>query len=174
MSNKDICLHVLIHFLRYRSADHCGAGFNIRRRGSAWIGGVVWYYSWPLCQIQPNQSTFHFTEDGCREKQCVSNLCTPASTQNSMYSRYLQLCLYIIFSFMCRHLELPYHWQIMKPNLQCLLPGETPDPSSIQHHLDTDSVFSITPVMGILSPAEEHEFLLTYCPKDVCALTHTA
>uniref|UniRef100_A0A673MAK0 DLEC1 cilia and flagella associated protein n=1 Tax=Sinocyclocheilus rhinocerous TaxID=307959 RepID=A0A673MAK0_9TELE len=48
------------------------------------------------------------------------------------------------------HLELPYHWQIMKPNLQCLLPGETPDPSSIQHHLDTDSVFSITPVMGIL------------------------
>uniref|UniRef100_A0A8C1K7E1 DLEC1 cilia and flagella associated protein n=1 Tax=Cyprinus carpio TaxID=7962 RepID=A0A8C1K7E1_CYPCA len=57
------------------------------------------------------------------------------------------------------NLELPYHWQIMKPNLQYLLPGETPDPSSIQHHLDTDSVFSITPVMGILSPAEEHEIL---------------
>uniref|UniRef100_A0A671RCN3 DLEC1 cilia and flagella associated protein n=1 Tax=Sinocyclocheilus anshuiensis TaxID=1608454 RepID=A0A671RCN3_9TELE len=70
------------------------------------------------------------------------------------------------------HLELPYHWQIMKPNLQCVLPEETLDPSSIQHHLDTDSVFSITPVMGILSPAQEHEFLLTYCPKDVCALTH--
>ncbi|XP_026105876.1 deleted in lung and esophageal cancer protein 1-like isoform X2 [Carassius auratus] len=65
------------------------------------------------------------------------------------------------------HLELPYRWQIMKPNLQCLLPGETPDPSSIQHHLDTDSVFSITPVMGNLSPAEEHEFLLTYCPTDL-------
>ncbi|XP_043082399.1 deleted in lung and esophageal cancer protein 1 isoform X2 [Puntigrus tetrazona] len=65
------------------------------------------------------------------------------------------------------HLELPYHWQIMKPNLQCLLPGETPDPSSIQHHLDRDSVFSITPVMGILSPAEEHEFLLSYSPKDL-------
>uniref|UniRef100_A0A672P0H5 DLEC1 cilia and flagella associated protein n=1 Tax=Sinocyclocheilus grahami TaxID=75366 RepID=A0A672P0H5_SINGR len=59
------------------------------------------------------------------------------------------------------HLELPYHWQIMKPNLQCLLPGETPDPSSIQHHLDTDSVFSITPVMGILSPAEEHDIMVS-------------
>ncbi|XP_051737688.1 deleted in lung and esophageal cancer protein 1 isoform X2 [Ctenopharyngodon idella] len=65
------------------------------------------------------------------------------------------------------HLELPYHWQIMKPNLQCLLPGEAPNPFSIQHHLDTDSVFSISPVMGILTPAQEHEFLLTYCPKDL-------
>ncbi|KAK9953364.1 hypothetical protein ABG768_017362 [Culter alburnus] len=65
------------------------------------------------------------------------------------------------------HLELPYHWQIMKPNLQCLLPGEALNPSSIQHHLDTDSVFSISPVMGILTPAQEHEFLLTYCPKDL-------
>ncbi|RXN09899.1 deleted in lung and esophageal cancer 1-like protein [Labeo rohita] len=65
------------------------------------------------------------------------------------------------------HLELPYHWQIVKPNLQCLLPEETPDPSRVQHHLDTDSVFSITPVMGILSPAQEHEFLLTFCPKNL-------
>ncbi|KAL1248695.1 hypothetical protein QQF64_022013, partial [Cirrhinus molitorella] len=65
------------------------------------------------------------------------------------------------------HLELPYHWQIMKPNLQCLLPEETPDPSRVQHHLDTDSGFSITPVMGILSPAQEHEFLLTFWPKDL-------
>ncbi|XP_073686554.1 deleted in lung and esophageal cancer protein 1 [Garra rufa] len=65
------------------------------------------------------------------------------------------------------HLELPYHWQIVKPNLQCLLPEETPDPSRVQHHLDTESVFSITPVMGILSPAQEHEFLLTFCPKDL-------
>lgn len=72
---------------------------------------------------------------------------------------------------MCKHLELPYHWQIMKPKLKCLLPEETLDPSSIQHHLNTDSVFSITPVMAILSPTQEHEFLLTYCPKDVCALT---
>ncbi|XP_056306524.1 deleted in lung and esophageal cancer protein 1 [Danio aesculapii] len=65
------------------------------------------------------------------------------------------------------HLELPYHWQIMKPSLQCLLPGETPDPSSIQHLLDTDSAFRISPAVGILNPAQEHEFLLTYVPKDI-------
>nr|XP_055038196.1 deleted in lung and esophageal cancer protein 1 isoform X1 [Misgurnus anguillicaudatus] len=65
------------------------------------------------------------------------------------------------------HLELPFHWQIMKPNLQSLFPGETPDPVTIQHHVDTDSVFSIRPDMGILAPGQEHEFLLTYSPHDL-------
>ncbi|KAI7792764.1 putative deleted in lung and esophageal cancer protein 1, partial [Triplophysa rosa] len=65
------------------------------------------------------------------------------------------------------HLKLPFHWQIMKPNLQSLFPGETPDVVTIQHHVDTDGVFSISPDMGILAPAQEHRFLLTYSPKDL-------
>ncbi|KAM6977672.1 deleted in lung and esophageal cancer protein 1 [Aplochiton taeniatus] len=63
------------------------------------------------------------------------------------------------------HLELPFHWQIMKPNLQPLLPGETPDPSRIQYHLATDEVFHVSPPTGVLAPLQEREFLITYCPK---------
>ncbi|XP_026793913.3 deleted in lung and esophageal cancer protein 1 isoform X1 [Pangasianodon hypophthalmus] len=65
------------------------------------------------------------------------------------------------------HLELPFHWRIMKPNLQCLLPGETPDPSCIQHHAATDNAFSISPATGLLDPAQECVFLLTYCPEEL-------
>ncbi|XP_051538782.1 deleted in lung and esophageal cancer protein 1-like [Myxocyprinus asiaticus] len=65
------------------------------------------------------------------------------------------------------HLELPFQWQIMKPNIQSHFPGETPDPSSIQYYVDTDCVFSISPAMGTLAPAEEHEFLFTYCPQEL-------
>ncbi|TRZ01250.1 hypothetical protein DNTS_035733, partial [Danionella cerebrum] len=64
-------------------------------------------------------------------------------------------------------LELPYQWQIMKPNLQCLLPEEAPDPSSLQLHLDGDGAFSISPDVGFLNAAEEHEFLLTFTPTDL-------
>ncbi|KAK3541455.1 hypothetical protein QTP86_025941 [Hemibagrus guttatus] len=63
------------------------------------------------------------------------------------------------------HLELPFHWRIMKPNLHCLLPGETPDPSCIQHHVATDNAFSISPATGLLAPAQECVFLLTYSPE---------
>ncbi|KAG7317632.1 hypothetical protein KOW79_018667 [Hemibagrus wyckioides] len=65
------------------------------------------------------------------------------------------------------HLELPFHWRIMKPNLQCLLPGETPDPSCIQHHVATDDAFSISPATGLLAPAQECVFLLTYSPNEL-------
>ncbi|KAI4901416.1 hypothetical protein NFI96_018546 [Prochilodus magdalenae] len=65
------------------------------------------------------------------------------------------------------HLELPFHWQIMKPNLQALLPGETPDPSCIHHHAATDNGFSISPATGLLGPALEHVFLLTYHPQEL-------
>ncbi|XP_017573141.2 deleted in lung and esophageal cancer protein 1 isoform X1 [Pygocentrus nattereri] len=65
------------------------------------------------------------------------------------------------------HLELPFHWQIMKPNLQALLPGETADPSCIQHHIATDNGFSISPSSGLLGPAQEHVFLLTYQPQEL-------
>ncbi|XP_038584685.1 deleted in lung and esophageal cancer protein 1 [Micropterus salmoides] len=65
------------------------------------------------------------------------------------------------------HLELPFHWRIMKPNLHPLLPGETPEPSHIQFHLATDDIFSISPVTGVLAPCQEEEFLFTFCPKEL-------
>ncbi|KAL7374309.1 hypothetical protein ABVT39_026064 [Epinephelus coioides] len=65
------------------------------------------------------------------------------------------------------HLELPFHWQIMEPNLHPLLPGETPEPSYIQSHLATDDVFQVSPLTGVLQPCEEQEFLFTFCPKEL-------
>nr|XP_046227112.1 deleted in lung and esophageal cancer protein 1 isoform X2 [Scatophagus argus] len=65
------------------------------------------------------------------------------------------------------HLELPFHWQIMKPNLCPLLPNETPEPSHIQFHLAADDVFHIRPQTGVLAPCQEEEFLFTFYPKEL-------
>ncbi|XP_041670632.1 deleted in lung and esophageal cancer protein 1 [Cheilinus undulatus] len=65
------------------------------------------------------------------------------------------------------HLELPYQWQIMKPNLRPLLPGETPEPSHIQFHPATDDVFQVSPTTGVLPPCQEVEFLLTFSPNEL-------
>ncbi|XP_075308844.1 deleted in lung and esophageal cancer protein 1 [Odontesthes bonariensis] len=65
------------------------------------------------------------------------------------------------------HLELPFHWQIMKPNLHPLLPGETPDSSYIQFHPATDDIFHISPSTGLLAPCQDQEFLFTFCPKEL-------
>uniref|UniRef100_A0A3B4UY15 DLEC1 cilia and flagella associated protein n=1 Tax=Seriola dumerili TaxID=41447 RepID=A0A3B4UY15_SERDU len=65
------------------------------------------------------------------------------------------------------HLELPFHWQILKPNLHPLLPGETPVPSHIQFHLATDDAFHVSPLTGLLAPCQDHEFLFTFCPKEL-------
>ncbi|XP_070298399.1 deleted in lung and esophageal cancer protein 1-like, partial [Salvelinus sp. IW2-2015] len=65
------------------------------------------------------------------------------------------------------HLELAFHWQIMQPNLQLLLPGEIPDPAHIQYHLANDDVFHVSPASGLLTPLQDHEFLLTYQPQQV-------
>ncbi|XP_062335007.1 deleted in lung and esophageal cancer protein 1 isoform X2 [Osmerus eperlanus] len=64
-------------------------------------------------------------------------------------------------------LELPFYWQIMKPNLQSLLPGENPDTSHIHYHLAIDLGFYVSPTTGILAPLQEHEFLLTYNPQEL-------
>uniref|UniRef100_A0A672HDS9 DLEC1 cilia and flagella associated protein n=1 Tax=Salarias fasciatus TaxID=181472 RepID=A0A672HDS9_SALFA len=65
------------------------------------------------------------------------------------------------------HLELPFFWQVMKPNLHPLLPGESPELSHIQFHLATDDVFHVSPSAGTLAPCQDREFLFTFCPKDV-------
>ncbi|XP_008295951.1 deleted in lung and esophageal cancer protein 1 [Stegastes partitus] len=65
------------------------------------------------------------------------------------------------------HLEFPFHWQVMKPNLHPLLPGEIPESSHIQLHHATDDVFSVSPISGLLAPCQEQEFLLTFSPTEL-------
>ncbi|XP_034024820.1 deleted in lung and esophageal cancer protein 1 [Thalassophryne amazonica] len=65
------------------------------------------------------------------------------------------------------HLELPFRWQIMKPNLYTLLPGEIPDPSHIQFHLSTDNAFHVSPTTGLLDPCQDNKFLFSFCPKQL-------
>ncbi|KAM9337193.1 deleted in lung and esophageal cancer protein 1 [Symphorus nematophorus] len=65
------------------------------------------------------------------------------------------------------HLELPFHWQIMKPNLHPLFPGETPESYHIQFHLATDDIFQVSPPAGVLAPCQEEEFTFTFAPKEL-------
>ncbi|XP_068199830.1 deleted in lung and esophageal cancer protein 1 [Antennarius striatus] len=65
------------------------------------------------------------------------------------------------------HLELPFSWGIMKPNLHPLLPRKIPEPSRSQFHLAEDDVFHISPPTGVLAPCQEQEFLFTFFPKEL-------
>uniref|UniRef100_W5MU66 DLEC1 cilia and flagella associated protein n=1 Tax=Lepisosteus oculatus TaxID=7918 RepID=W5MU66_LEPOC len=65
------------------------------------------------------------------------------------------------------HLELPFHWQIMKPNLQFLLPGEKIESMKIESQLATDGAFQINPTQGIFAPHQDHEFTLSYSPHEL-------
>ncbi|XP_069503787.1 deleted in lung and esophageal cancer protein 1 isoform X2 [Ambystoma mexicanum] len=65
------------------------------------------------------------------------------------------------------HVPLPFVWQVMKPNLQPLLPGESYDPEKISYYQDTETAFSILPSQGVLEPFQELWFVLTYAPKEL-------
>ncbi|XP_033914981.3 deleted in lung and esophageal cancer protein 1 isoform X1 [Acipenser ruthenus] len=65
------------------------------------------------------------------------------------------------------HLELPFHWQIMKPNLKPLMPGEAIEPDRIEYNLATDKAFNMSPGQGILAPHHDHDFILSYCPHEL-------
>uniref|UniRef100_A0A452FIH2 DLEC1 cilia and flagella associated protein n=1 Tax=Capra hircus TaxID=9925 RepID=A0A452FIH2_CAPHI len=64
------------------------------------------------------------------------------------------------------HVELAFHWQIVKPNLRSLMPGETYSTDSIKYHPDRETAFCITPKMGVLSPHTDHEFILSFSPQE--------
>ncbi|KAB0365497.1 hypothetical protein FD754_009653 [Muntiacus muntjak] len=64
------------------------------------------------------------------------------------------------------HVELAFHWQIMKPNLRSLMPGETCSADSIKYQPDRETAFCITPKMGVLSPHADHEFILSFSPQE--------
>ncbi|XP_049622406.1 deleted in lung and esophageal cancer protein 1 [Suncus etruscus] len=65
------------------------------------------------------------------------------------------------------HVKLPFHWQILKPNLQALLPGKAYDPASIKFIADRDTAFSITPHRGVFCAHKDHEFILTFAPREL-------
>uniref|UniRef100_A0A8C5BSV7 Deleted in lung and esophageal cancer protein 1 Ig-like domain-containing protein n=1 Tax=Gadus morhua TaxID=8049 RepID=A0A8C5BSV7_GADMO len=68
----------------------------------------------------------------------------------------------------CSHdLDLPFFWQIMRPNLQWLLPGEEANPDRILFHPAADLVFNVSPLIGCLAPRLDQEFEFTYLPKEV-------
>ncbi|KAM4689079.1 deleted in lung and esophageal cancer protein 1 [Discoglossus pictus] len=65
------------------------------------------------------------------------------------------------------HLELPYYWQIMKPNLQALIPGESVDVTKIKYNPETNAAFSISPAEGVLQPYQHHSFTVFYTPTEL-------
>ncbi|XP_040335728.1 deleted in lung and esophageal cancer protein 1 isoform X1 [Herpailurus yagouaroundi] len=65
------------------------------------------------------------------------------------------------------HVELAFHWQIMKPNLHPLMPGETYSMDSLKYHPDRETAFSVLPERGVLSPHTDHEFILSFSPREL-------
>ncbi|XP_040446900.1 deleted in lung and esophageal cancer protein 1 [Falco naumanni] len=65
------------------------------------------------------------------------------------------------------HVELPFYWQIIKPNLEPLIPEVTADFMKLKYNQDTDSAFSLNPEQGVLLPHADHEFTLTYTPQEL-------
>ncbi|NXS36877.1 DLEC1 protein, partial [Pomatostomus ruficeps] len=65
------------------------------------------------------------------------------------------------------HVELPFFWQITKPNLKPLIPEETADFTKVKYNQDTESAFSLNPEQGVLLPCADHEFILAYTPQEL-------
>ncbi|NXN46507.1 DLEC1 protein, partial [Rhinoptilus africanus] len=65
------------------------------------------------------------------------------------------------------HVELPFYWQIIKPNLKPLIPEETAAFMKLKYSQDTESAFSLNPEQGVLLPHADHEFILTYTPQEL-------
>ncbi|XP_047596508.1 deleted in lung and esophageal cancer protein 1 isoform X4 [Lutra lutra] len=64
------------------------------------------------------------------------------------------------------HVELAFHWQIMKPNLQPRMPGESYSLESLKYHPDRETAFSVLPDRGLLSPHADYEFILSFSPHE--------
>ncbi|XP_062426838.1 deleted in lung and esophageal cancer protein 1 [Rhea pennata] len=65
------------------------------------------------------------------------------------------------------HVELPFYWQIIRPNLRPLMPEGTVDFMKLKYNRDTESAFSLNPKQGVLLPHADHEFILTYAPQEL-------
>ncbi|XP_019745531.1 deleted in lung and esophageal cancer protein 1 isoform X2 [Hippocampus comes] len=65
------------------------------------------------------------------------------------------------------HLELPFRWRIMKPNLPPPLLAEIPEPRQIRYQPEWDDVFQVSPASGILAPCRDRDFTISFCPKEM-------
>ncbi|XP_037985052.1 deleted in lung and esophageal cancer protein 1 [Motacilla alba alba] len=65
------------------------------------------------------------------------------------------------------HLELPFFWQIIKPNLKPLIPEKTANFTEVKNNQDPESAFSLNPKQGVLLPYADHEFILTFAPQEL-------
>ncbi|XP_043857871.1 deleted in lung and esophageal cancer protein 1 [Dromiciops gliroides] len=65
------------------------------------------------------------------------------------------------------HVALPFHWQIMKPNLLPLMPGEVWTWKDIKYYPDAETAFYVTPQKGVLQPHSDHEFILSFSPEQL-------
>ncbi|NXP51531.1 DLEC1 protein, partial [Heliornis fulica] len=63
--------------------------------------------------------------------------------------------------------ELPFYWQVIKPNLKPLIPEETADFKKLKYNQDRESAFSLNPEQGVLLPQAVQEFILTYAPQEL-------
>ncbi|NWT98482.1 DLEC1 protein, partial [Urocynchramus pylzowi] len=64
-------------------------------------------------------------------------------------------------------LELPFFWQITKPKLKPFIPEETAAFTEVKNNPDPESAFSLNPNQGVLLPYADHEFILTYAPREL-------
>ncbi|XP_059496324.1 deleted in lung and esophageal cancer protein 1 isoform X2 [Stegostoma tigrinum] len=65
------------------------------------------------------------------------------------------------------HVDLPFCWQILKPNLVCSISGESVAPTNMDYDQDLNSAFHISPDNGILEAHQDHEFIVSYFPREV-------
>ena len=68
----------------------------------------------------------------------------------------------------CRNVSLPVQWMIYKPQFDS--PGSNSASKKYERVPDVDSVFSIHPPTGVLPPAGQMEFKITYAPPIVSYL----
>ncbi|XP_026534679.1 deleted in lung and esophageal cancer protein 1 [Notechis scutatus] len=65
------------------------------------------------------------------------------------------------------HIELPFFWQIVKPNLQSPTLEGKMDIANIKYNLDTETAFSVIPSSGTLHPHSDHPFTLCFSPQQL-------
>ncbi|NWH79910.1 DLEC1 protein, partial [Piaya cayana] len=63
--------------------------------------------------------------------------------------------------------ELPFYWQIARPNLKPLISDGTADITKLKYNQETQSAFSLNPEQGVLLPHADHVFILTYSPREL-------
>uniref|UniRef100_A0A3Q2G6I4 Deleted in lung and esophageal cancer protein 1 Ig-like domain-containing protein n=1 Tax=Cyprinodon variegatus TaxID=28743 RepID=A0A3Q2G6I4_CYPVA len=101
------------------------------------------------------------------ELRCQNVGLSPGDFLNNVIEAQLKKKLCDLLSFCQSHLELSFHWQILKHNLHPVLPGEILEPSRVHLPPDKDDVFHMSPATGLLSPCQVQEFLLTFSPKEL-------